>query len=75
MKSTVITGVALIALGIAVLGYGHYSYTTTEEVLKIGSLTATAEETHTIALPKVLGWLLLGGGAAVLVYAALSNRR
>jgi hypothetical protein len=75
MKSMLVAGVAMIVLGAAVLGYDHYSYTTTETVLQIGTLKATAEETHTIALPAVLGWLLIAGGACVLGFAALSKNK
>jgi hypothetical protein len=75
MKSTLIAGVVMIVLGAAVLGYDHYSYTTTETVLQIGSLKATAEKTHTVALPAILGWLLIAGGACVLGFAALSKKK
>ncbi len=75
MKKMLMPAIAMMLIGAAILGYGHYSYTTTEEVLKIGLITATAEETHTVALPQLLGWLLLGGGACVLVFAALSDKR
>ena len=73
MKTTLIAGIALIVLGAFVLGYGHYSYTTTEEVLKIGSLSATAERTHTIWLSPILGWLLVAGGAGLLIFGARSK--
>ena len=74
MKTTLIIGIALIAVGGAILGYDHYSYTTVEQVLQIGPITATAEKTHTVLLPPILGWLLLGGGACVLAFAALSKK-
>lgn len=75
MKNMLIPAVAMMLIGAAILGYGHYSYTTTEEVLKIGPITASAEKTHTVALPQLLGWLLLGSGACVLVFAAMSAKR
>jgi hypothetical protein len=68
MKNILITGVALIVIGAALLGYDHYSYTTNDEVLKIGPITATAEKTHTVSFPPILGWLLVGGGVCVLVF-------
>ena len=74
VKSAVIIGIALILVGAAVLGYDHYNYTTTEQVLQIGPITATAGKTHTVSLPPILGWLLAGGGACVLVFAALSRK-
>jgi hypothetical protein len=74
MKATLIIGVALIVMGAALLGYDHYSYTTTEQVLKIGPITATAEKTHTVSLPPILGWLLIGGGACALIFGARSRK-
>jgi hypothetical protein len=73
MKNILILGVALIVIGAGVLGY-HYTYTTEETILQIGPITATAERTHTVSLPPILGWLLIGGGAGVLAFAALSKK-
>lgn len=74
MKPILIIGVVLIVLGSAVLGYDHYSYTTKEQVLQIGPITATAEQTHTVTFPPLLGWLLIAGGAGALVFAALTRK-
>lgn len=74
MKTYFLVGIAMLLVGAAVLGYDHYSYTTTESVLQIGPITATAERTHTVMLPPILGWLLVGGGALVLAFAALSKK-
>jgi len=74
MKAILIVGVVLIVMGAAVLGYDHYSYTTTEKVLQVGPITATAEKTHTVSLPPILGWLLIGGGACALIYGAWSRK-
>jgi hypothetical protein len=74
MKSMLILGIALIVIGGAVLGYDHYSYTTTENVLQIGPITATAERTHTVAMPPLIGWLLIAGGACVIAFGAFSNK-
>jgi len=74
MNSTSIVGILLIALGAAVLGYDHYSYTTHDQVLKIGPITATADETHTVSLPPILGWLLIGGGAYALFLGVRSKK-
>jgi hypothetical protein len=74
MKNTLVIGIALVLIGAAVLGYDHYTYTTTETVLQIGSLKATAEKTHTVALPAILGWLLVGGGLCVVAFGAMSKK-
>ena len=69
MKNALLIGIALLAIGAAVLGYDHYSYTTTEEVLKIGPITATAEREHTVSFSPILGWLLVGGGVCLVAFA------
>jgi hypothetical protein len=74
MKTTLVLGIALIVMGIAVLGYDHYSYTTTEKVLQIGPITATAERSHTVSLPPILGWLLIAGGAGALLFGVMSKK-
>jgi hypothetical protein len=74
MKSTVILGIALIVIGAAVLGYDHYSYTTTENILQVGPITATAEKTHTVSFPPILGWLLIGGGVGALLLGGRSKK-
>jgi len=74
MKASLIIGIALLVLGAAVIVYQQFSYTTTETVLQVGPVTATAERSHDVALPPLLGWILIGGGAAVLAFAALSKK-
>ena len=74
MKAILIFGIALVVFGAAILAYDHYSYTTTDTVLQVGPITATAERTHTVSLPPILGWLLIGGGAFALAYAVLSKK-
>ena len=68
MKATCIVGIALIVMGALFLVYDHYSYTTTERLLQIGSFTATAERTHAASLPPLLAWLLVGGGTCALAF-------
>lgn len=75
MKTALLSGIALILMGAALLGYDHYNYTTREAILKIGPITATAETSRSVAIPPLLGWLLIGGGACVLAFAAFSNKR
>ena len=74
MKTALILGIALVVAGAAVLGYDHYSYTTTETILQVGPITATAERAHTVSFPPIIGWLLIGGGVGVLLFGALSRK-
>ena len=73
MKNTPILGIILILVGAAILAYGHFSYKTRETVLEIGPIKATADKTHSVPMPPILGWALIGGGACVLVFSARSK--
>jgi hypothetical protein len=74
MNSILIVGAALIVMATAVLGYDRFSYTTTEKILQIGPLTASAERMHTVSLPPIVGWLLVGSSACVLIFGAWSKK-
>ena len=60
-------GVILIALGLAGLAWGGFTYTTTEKVVDIGPIHATREKTHNVPLPPIAGALALVGGIVLLV--------
>jgi hypothetical protein len=55
MRPLAIVGVVLIVLGIAGLVVGRFTYTTTEKVLDVGPVEATAEEEHDVAIPDIAG--------------------
>jgi len=73
MKSTLIIGVLLLIIGVVSLTYQGISYTTREKAVDLGPLQITAEKTHTVPLPPILGALALIGGIVLLVLP--SNRR
>ena len=77
MKSNVgiILGIILVLSGAAIL-YHHYdgfSYKTRETVLEVGPIKATAERTHNVPIPPIFGWVLIGGGACVLIFSLRSK--
>jgi drug/metabolite transporter (DMT)-like permease len=71
MNGRTILGIVLVVIGILVLAYQGFTYTTQKKVLDIGPIQATKEEHHTIPLPPILGALALVGGIVVVV----SDRR
>ena len=73
MNNKSILGIILIIVGAAILAYGHFSYQSRETVLEVGPIKATAERTHNVPVPPILGWALIGGGAAVLVFSGRSK--
>jgi len=73
MKSKPLSGIVLILIGAAVLAYGHFSYQSRETVLEVGPIKVRAEKTNTVPVPPILGWVLIGVGAAVLVVPSRSK--
>ena len=73
MKNNPILGIALILIGAGILAYGHFSYQSRETVLEVGPIKATAEKTHDVPIPPLLGWALIGVGACVLVFSGRSK--
>jgi uncharacterized membrane protein YidH (DUF202 family) len=67
MKPLGILGIVLIIAGIVALAYGGFSYTKKEKVVDLGPLQVTADKTHTVPLPPILGGLMLVGGIVLLV--------
>ena len=70
MKPLMLVGIILIVLGVAALAYRGITYTTQEEVAKIGPLEAKVEREKTIPLPPVLGGLALATGVVLVVLGA-----
>ena len=65
MNKTV--GIVLIVVGIIVLGYGGFRYTTTETIVDIGPIHATREKPHNIPISPIVGGLALLGGIAIVI--------
>ncbi len=67
MKSSILIGVLLVALGIVGLIYKGFSYESKETVAKIGPLEATAETTKDVPVPKILSIISIVAGAGLLI--------
>ncbi len=67
MKTSVLFGILLIAVGVIALAYEGITYTRSKTILDVGPVRAQVEEKRTIPLPPVLGGLALAGGIAMLV--------
>ena len=69
MKNQLIAGIVVAVLGFGMLVYQGFSFTTKEEVLKIGPLTATADKERTVSWPPILGWIVLAGGIGLIIFS------
>jgi hypothetical protein len=67
MTTKNIIGLALVVLGAIALGYNGFTYTRRHTVMQVGSLQATDDQRQTIPVPPALGWIMLAGGAVILV--------
>ncbi len=73
MKPAGIFGIILIAIGIILLAYGGFtSFTTKENVAKLGPLEINKQQEHPVPLGPILGGVCLVGGIILLV---TGNRR
>jgi hypothetical protein len=68
-KALTIVAIVLIVIGIIVLAQQGITYKTQEDVVNLGPLHVTTEETKTIPLPPILGGIALVGGIVLLVVA------
>lgn len=67
MKTLSIIGILLIVLGIAAFAYQGITHTSQDEVVDIGPLQMSAENTQTMPLTPILGAIALAGGIVFLV--------
>jgi hypothetical protein len=66
MNTTKLLAIALIAIGIIAFAYQGISYTSRDKVVDLGPLHVTAERSHTLPLPPLVGAVALVGGLALL---------
>jgi hypothetical protein len=62
MNTTKMFAVLLVALGIAAFAYQGISYTTRKNVVDLGPIHVTTEQSHTLPLPPIVGALSLLAG-------------
>ena len=68
MKPGGIIALLLIVVGVVMLAYGGYtSFTTKENVAKIGPLEINKHEKHPVPIGPIVGGLCIVGGIVVLV--------
>ena len=67
MKPKAIIGILLIAVAAIAFAYQGFTYTTRETAIDLGPLQITAEKSHTIPLPPIVGAVLLAGGILLVV--------
>ena len=67
MKSSPLLAIILIVVGLAALAYQGFSYTTREKAVDLGPIQITADKTHNVPLPPIVGAAALIAGIFLLV--------
>ena len=67
MKAGTLVGIILIVVGVLALVYQGVTYTTRENVFKLGPIEANKETRKTVPLPPVIGGVALVAGIALVV--------
>ena len=67
MNTTKLLGIILIGLAIAAFAYQGITYQTRDHIVDLGPIHVTAEESHTLPLPPLVGVLALLGGIVLLL--------
>ncbi|MDD2820211.1 MAG: hypothetical protein PHW29_03000 [Flavobacterium sp.] len=66
-------GIILIVLGILMLLYNSFNFTTTEKVVDIGPIQVNKEVNHPVAWSPIIGIVLAVGGVVLLVVGNKKN--
>ena len=74
MNTTKLLAIALIAIGIIAFAYQGITYTSRDRVVDLGPLHVTAERSHTLPLPPIVGAVALVGGLAMLFMTGQKTR-
>ncbi|GAB2810290.1 hypothetical protein [Ferruginibacter profundus] len=62
-----IAGFALIVIGIIMIAFTGFNFTTREKVVDAGPIQITKEKDHAIQWPPIAGGVLIAAGIIVLV--------
>jgi hypothetical protein len=67
MRPITLIAALLILAGVAGLAFNSFSFSTTEEVAKVGPLTASTETEHRVVVPLYAGVAAIVLGGALLI--------
>jgi hypothetical protein len=70
MNGTKLVAIILIAIGIIAFAYQGITYRTQDSLVNLGPFHVSAERSHTLPLPPVVGAIALLGGIALLLTGA-----
>jgi hypothetical protein len=74
MKPMTIIGIILIVLGVVGLIYGGITYTSSKNVVEMGSMRVQVDEAHQIPLSPIAGAVLLAAGVVLVIVGRRPSR-
>ncbi len=74
MNKSVIAGMVITLVGVCLLVYQGFRFTTEEKVVDIGPLEVNAARTREFPVPPIIGWVVTVGGAIVVAQGLRTAR-
>lgn len=66
MKIKTLLGTFILTVGVIVMAYGGFSYTSKREIARLGSVDLAVSVTQTVYVPIWVGAILMVAGGAVI---------
>jgi hypothetical protein len=73
MKLITVAGIVLIALGVIGLIYGGLSYTSSENVVDVGSMHVQVDQERQIPFSPIAGAVAVGIGVVLIIFGRRSR--
>ena len=67
MKNLTLLGAILIVVGVIALFMGHFTFTETKPVMKLGPLEVNSQENHTLWIPTAAGIVIVLAGLGLVM--------
>jgi hypothetical protein len=74
MNKSLLTGIILTVVGVCMLIYQGFRFTTQEKVVDLGPLEVNAQKTRELPIPPIVGWIVTVAGVAVFVNGMRSSK-
>jgi hypothetical protein len=74
MNKSLLTGIILTVVGVCMLIYQGFRFTTQEKVVDLGPLEVNAQKTRELPIPPIVGWIVTVSGVAVFVNGMRSSK-
>ena len=67
MNKSLLSGIIITVIGVCLLIYQGFRFTTQEKVIDIGPVEVNAQRTRELPIPPIVGWIVTVAGVAVFI--------